>query len=87
MSNSESIAPVAAECRIGCVDRKDSGVNHEMQLWMHKHDGRYHFEVKQWYKTSVRYVRACTLETGKPQASYALALDQGQAAMKRLLKS
>ena len=82
-----AIAPVSPDCRIGCVDRKDSGVQHEMQLWIHKQDGRYHFEIKQWYITSVRYVRACTLETGETQSSYALALEQGQAAMKRLLEA
>lgn len=85
-----TVAPAVSalsERRIGCVERKESGVNHEMQLWIHQQDGLYHFEIKQWYKTSVRYTRACTLETGKPQASYKLALEQGQAAMERLLKS
>lgn len=90
-SNEKNSASVSAasnsERRIGCVDRKNGGVNHEMQLWIHKQGGQYHFEVKQWYKTSVRYVRACTLETGTPQGSYELALEQGQAAMKRLLKA
>ncbi|MBX9686827.1 MAG: hypothetical protein K2X27_09005 [Candidatus Obscuribacterales bacterium] len=81
------VEPKVEERRLGCVRLQDSGVNHEMQLWIHQQGDKFHYEVKQWYKTHARYVRACTLESGKPQATYKQAFEQGQAAMERLLKS
>lgn len=77
--------PSDSEQIVGCVSTKRCGRNSELQLWIHEEQGLFHFQLRQL--SSVRHVSGSLLEVGKPQASYKLALEQGQEAMARRFKS
>lgn len=70
---------------IGLISKQKEGTQ-ETQLWIRGSEEGFYYEIRAAYVPAGTIVRSCVLDSGKPVAERAQALEEGKAAYERALQ-